>query len=282
MTLMPEGPTIVILKEEVSRFERRKILRAEGNAKIDMARLVGKKVAAFRSWGKHFLIELPGVAVRVHFLMFGSYTVDARKDREPRLSLQFRGGEINFYSCSVRLLEGPLDETYDWAADVMADAWDASAARAKLRRMPQSFICDALLDQNVFAGVGNIIKNEVLFRVRVHPLSAIGALPPAKLRAIVDQARKYSFEFLEWRRAFVLRKHLLVHNKGICPSCKGKLIRAYLGTTDRRSFFCERCQKRYGAARKPIGAQRSAKRIVREKASSATRNALMPVNTLSK
>ncbi|MEO6079145.1 MAG: DNA-formamidopyrimidine glycosylase family protein [Steroidobacteraceae bacterium] len=264
---MPEGPTIVILREEVARFAGRKILRAEGNAKIDMSRLVEQKITNFRSWGKHFLVELPEVAVRVHFLMFGSYTIDSRKDREPRLRLTFRGGEINFYSCAVRLVEGALDESYDWTADVMSDEWNAGAARKKLRSMPQTFICDALLDQDVFAGVGNIIKNEVLFRVRVHPLSTVGALPVTKLRAVVEQARHYSFEFLEWRRAFVLRKHWLVHNKGTCPDCDGKLTRAWLGTTNRRSFFCERCQKRYGKARKPAGAQRSAKVSVRKKKS---------------
>jgi hypothetical protein len=50
--------------------------------------------------------------------------------------------------------------------------------------MPDALVCDALLDQNVFAGVGNIIKNEVLFRIRVHPLSKLGALPAHKLRAL--------------------------------------------------------------------------------------------------
>ncbi len=262
---MPEGPSIVILREQTARFAGRKILRAKGNAKIDMSRLVGQKVTAFRSWGKHFLIELPNVAVRIHFLMFGSYTIDERKDRIPRLQLGFRGGEMNFYSCAVRLIEGALDKTYDWSGDVMSDQWDAAAARSKLRRMPKAFVCDALLDQNIFAGVGNIIKNEVLFRIRVHPLSTVGALPPAKLRAMVDQARQYSFDFLDWKRAFVLRKHWLVHNKGICPRCNGKLTRAWLGTTDRRSFFCESCQKRYGAARRPAGAQRKTKTIGRKK-----------------
>ena len=58
---MPEGPTIVILREEAARFAGRKILRAEGNARIDMSRLTGRKVVAFRSWGKHFLVELPEV-----------------------------------------------------------------------------------------------------------------------------------------------------------------------------------------------------------------------------
>lgn len=257
---MPEGPSIVLLREQVARFEKQKILAANGNARIDMQRLAGERVVAFKSWGKHFLVELPRVAVRIHFLMFGSWTIDERKEREPRLRLVFISGEINFYSCAVHLLEVPLEAIYDWTGDVMSEKWDAAAARRKLRAAPKELVCDALLDQNVFAGVGNIIKNEVLFRVHVHPLSRIGALPAAKLRAIVDQAREYSFEFLEWRRRFVLRKHWQVHNKGTCPRCGAKLTRAWLGRTDRRSFFCEHCQKRYGPARKPAGMQRSGKR----------------------
>jgi endonuclease-8 len=254
---VPEGPSIILLREQIARFAGSKILKASGNAKVDLSRLVGRKVVAFRSWGKHFLIELPDVAVRVHFLMFGSYTIDARKDREPRLRLTFRDGEVNFYSCAVRLVEGRLDDTYDWSVDVMSNSWDAAAAGRKLRQMPETLICDALLDQNVFSGVGNIIKNEVLFRIRVHPCSKVGALPPAKLRAVVEQARTYSFEFLEWKRQFVLRKHWLVHNKGICPNCHGKLTREWLGATDRRTFFCARCQKLYGRVPKPVGKRRA-------------------------
>jgi endonuclease-8 len=127
----------------------------------------------------------------------------------------------------------------------MSDAWDPAVARRKLRRMPNILVCDALLDQDVFAGVGNIIKNEVLFRIRVHPLCRVGALPAEKLRALVEQARRYSFEFLEWKKAFVLRQHWMVHNKGICPRCNVPLSRAYLGTTDRRTFYCGRCQVRH-------------------------------------
>ena len=242
---MPEGPSIVILREEVAPFTGRTIRRAEGNAKIDMARLVGQPVVAFRSFGKQTLIELPDVTIRIHLLMFGSYRIDERKEAAPRVSLQFDEGELNFYSCSVRLLEGDLDELYDWRADVMSDAWDPALARKRQRAMPDTLACDALLDQNVFAGVGNIIKNEVLFRIRTHPLSTVGALPARKLRELVEQARQYSFEFLEWKRAFVLRKHWLAHNKSICPRDHVKFHRAYLGRTNRRSFFCELCQRRY-------------------------------------
>src|SRR5512145_2492246 len=98
---MPEGPTIVILREQVARFAGRRILRAAGNARIDLVRLHGRRVAAFRSWGKHFLIDLGDFALRVHFLMFGSYTIDERKPRAPRLSLGFASGELNLYSCAI-------------------------------------------------------------------------------------------------------------------------------------------------------------------------------------
>lgn len=243
---MPEGPSLVILRELTQSFVGQRILKAEGNTKIDKSRLEGQRIVAIRTWGKHFLIELRGFAVRIHLLMFGSYCINERKDKPIRLGLTFsRGRELNFYSCAVRYLEGNLDDLYDWRGDVMAPGWDAAAARRKLRSMPNALVCDALLDQNVFAGVGNIIKNEVLFRIRLHPLSKVGGLPARKLSQLVEQARQYSFEFLEWKKAFVLRKHWLAHTKKICPRCNIPLKKAHLGTTNRRSFFCERCQVRY-------------------------------------
>lgn len=241
---MPEGPSLVILREEAKVFEGRRILRVEGNTKIDKARLEGRTVTAVRTWGKHFLVETPKVALRIHLLMFGSYRIDERREDKPlRIGLGFaRGRELNFYSCAARLVEEPVDLLYDWAADVMSDAWDPKLARRRLCEHPGTLACDALLDQSVFAGVGNIIMNEVLFRVRVHPLSRIGALPPAKLRELVKQARQYSFDFLEWKKAFVLRKHWLAHTKRTCPRCGIPLHKGHLGLTQRRSFWCEGCQ----------------------------------------
>lgn len=243
---MPEGPSLVILSELAADFAGKTIARVEGNSKIDKQRLVGQTIQSLRTWGKHFLIELSGFSLRIHFLMFGSYTIDARKDASPRLSLQFPDKrELNFYACSLKFIEGELDAFYDWSVDVMADKWNPAAARKKLRLQPETLVCDALLDQTIFAGVGNIIKNEVLFRIRVHPLSTLGNLPAPKLRALVEQAREYSFEFLEWKKAYVLREHWLAHNKRICPRCEIPYSKGYLGKTNRRTFFCERCQKKY-------------------------------------
>ena len=243
---MPEGPSIVILKDEARALVGRRIVAVEGNTRIEKERLIGQRIVALRSFGKHFLIEMPAFSLRIHFLMFGTWRMDERKEGvTPRLGLRFLEGEFNVYTCSVRFVDEPLDEVYDWSGDVMSDLWNAAAARAKLRRMPQALVCDALLDQSVFAGVGNIIKNEVLFRIRLHPLSTVGALPARKLAQLVEEARNYAFDFLAWKRAFVLRKHWLAHTKRICPRCNIAFTKAHTGVTPRRSFYCERCQRRY-------------------------------------
>ncbi len=70
---MPEGPTILVLREEADRFCGKTVRRASGNAKLDLRRLEGKRVKAVRTWEKHFLLEFSGFSVRVHLLLFGSY-----------------------------------------------------------------------------------------------------------------------------------------------------------------------------------------------------------------
>jgi endonuclease-8 len=242
---MPEGPSIVILREETTRFVGQTILRVAGNSKIEQQRLVGKRIVDIKSWGKHYLIEFDDFSLRVHFLLFGSYRINERRESAPRLSLQFKNDELNFYACSIRYVDGALDAAYDWSADVMSPDWDAKRAAKKLLASPKAYACDTLLNQDIFAGVGNIIKNEVLFRIRVHPLSLIGGLSPRKRTELITQARQYSFEFLEWKKAFVLRKHWLAHTKSICPRCDIPFSKGKLGRTQRRSFYCERCQKLY-------------------------------------
>jgi endonuclease-8 len=245
---MPEGPSIVILREEAAHFAGKKVVRASGNTKlIDPQRMVGEKIVALRSHGKQFLVEFRGFALRVHFMLFGKYLIDARRETgTPRLSIGFNQGEINFYACSVRYVEGDLDKLYDWSSDVMSDRWNPRKARAKLKQQPATLACDALLDQDVFAGAGNIIKNEVLYRIRVHPCSRIGKLPARKLGELVKQARQYSFDFYEWKKRYVLRKHWCVHAKTICPRCQIRLRYAKsLGKKRRRAFFCGKCQVRY-------------------------------------
>lgn len=241
---MPEGPTILMLSEECQVFVGRKVLRVSGNSTlIDPKRMLGRKVLECRSFGKNFLLRFSGFSLRVHFMLFGSYRINERRESAPRISLGFSGDEeLNLYACSVRYIEEPLEQVFDWTADVLSPTWDPDAARAKLVAKPDTLVCDALLDQTVFAGVGNIIKNESLFRIHLHPLSKIGCLPPDRLDELIEQARTYSFDFLAWKRVYLLKKNLLAHNKSTCPRCALPFKRAYLGRTHRRSFSCTNCQ----------------------------------------
>jgi endonuclease-8 len=243
---MPEGPSIVILKEDVQLFKCQKVISAEGNTKkIDIDRLVGQTILDFKSWGKHFLICFPEFTIRIHFMLFGSYRINEKRETPARLSLRFENGELNFYACSVRMIDTPLDELYDWTEDVLNENWNVNQAIAKLKGSPNMLVCDALLDQHIFSGVGNIIKNEVLFRIRVHPLSLIGKLPDEKIKELVAEAVNYSYEFLKWKKEYTLRKHWLAHTKTICPRDNVRFQKAHLGKTNRRSFFCTICQELY-------------------------------------
>ena len=247
---MPEGPSIVILKEQTQKFAGKKIVEADGNTKVDLTGIAGAKITAFKSWGKHFLIVMPKRTIRIHFMLFGSYSIDEQTKPTPRLHLRFKNGDLFFYACSVKIIEDDIDSIYDWSADVMNDAWDPKKARKKLKAHPDELAADALLDQDIFAGVGNIIKNEVLFRIRVHPESLIGALPGRKLTQLISEARIYSFDFLKWKKAFVLRKHWLAHTKTICPRDHIPFVKVkHLGKRKRRAFFCTKCQRLYTTTR---------------------------------
>ncbi|WP_427873288.1 DNA-formamidopyrimidine glycosylase family protein [Flavobacterium sp. MMS24-S5] len=216
---MPEGPSIVILKEEVQQFTGQKIISVSGNTHIDISRLKDKTILAFKTWGKHFLICFDSFTVKIHLLMFGTYRVNERKTSKPRLSLVFDKGEINFYTCSVKILEGDINSHYDWRVDVMNENWNPKKAKTSVDKMEDKMICDVLLDQDIFSGVGNIIKNEVLYRCYVHPESIVEKIPPHLISQLIAECSIYSFEFLYWKKKFELKQHWEAYTKSICLRC---------------------------------------------------------------
>ena len=134
---------------------------------------------------------------------------------------------------------------YDFSTVVLNDSWSPRKAVIKLNKIPELTICDALLDQQIFSGVGNIIKNEVLFRIKVHPKSLVGSLPPKLKSQMIRESRKYSLDFLKWKREFMLKKLWLVYTKKNCPHDNSPISKEYLGKTKRRTFFCDTCQLLY-------------------------------------
>ena len=247
-----EGPSLRLAAEQLQPFVGQRIERVSGNSKIGIDRLAGQTVNEIFAWGKHLVFQCETFALRVHFMLWGTFaatvqgisvTGDYRRTGPPRLVLDFPNGEITIWAASVKFVEdADAKSAYDFTADVMADEWNPRAALKKVRAFPRAEIADLLLDQAIFAGVGNIIKNEVLFRTRVSPFAKIRNIPVGKLRAIVGDARTFSFRFLELRRIFSLRKNLEVYRRSVCPRCGGPIERRVHGQRARRSFFCRTCQ----------------------------------------
>jgi endonuclease-8 len=242
-----EGPSLVILKEEALIFAGKEVIAASGALKWNKDVLVGQRIRDLKTWGKHFLILLDDYTIRIHYLMFGNYYINSRHpEKIPKLTLEFANGEWNNYNCAAKILdEKDVDKLYDWSSDVMQDSWSPAKAKKKLEAQPGMLVCDALMDQTIFSGVGNIIKNEVLYRIRLHPESQVGALPATVLNDLVREARNYCFDFFDWKKAGALRQHWLAHTKKICTRCNGPLTKQHTGLNPRRSFFCTACQVLY-------------------------------------
>jgi len=101
-------------------------------------------------------------------------------------------------------------------------------------------VCDAILDQDRFPGVGNIIKIEGLHKAGVHPRRLIEKLSREELKRVVTECRAYAMGWLSTGRAPTKQ----VYNRTKCGSCKTGRVRMVKMGKDlsRVTFWCENCQ----------------------------------------
>lgn len=247
-----EGPSLYLAAKQLKPFTGKTVLSVTGNSKIEKERILEKKIKSIFPWGKHLIIQFDEFALRTHFLLFGAFeatvddstlTGDYRRAYTPRLQMDFENGNIKLFNCSVKFLETKnAKASYDFTIDIMSPKWDAGKAFNVISSKPGAEIADILLDQDIFAGVGNIIKNEVLWRVSVHPETKVEGIPASKLMELIAETKKFSLLFYKWRRVFLLRKHLDIYQKSICPRCGAKVERKKTGKRKRISHFCPVCQ----------------------------------------
>jgi endonuclease-8 len=247
-----EGPSLVILREELAPFLKQKVLAAEGSTAQPKESLVGCTLRAADTWGKVlFLTFSPGrrrarpIVTKTHFLMFGSYRIDKPKpQRVPKLALTFPKGALFFYSCAIRFGAEAEQAAVDRKVDLMSEEWDVKHVTRLMGDRQDEALCDLMMDQRVFAGAGNIVKNEVLFLLRRHPLETLASIPKAEWPRIAREVRDYCWKFYEWKKEFTLRKHWQVFKRRSCPVCKGSLTLEKLGKLHRRTFYCPTDQPR--------------------------------------
>mgnify|MGYP003581248651 CR=1 FL=1 len=121
-----------------------------GNSRIGIERLRRKTVRDIFAWGKHLVFQFDMFALRIHFLLWGTFAADVRgtsvtgdyvRTGAPRLVLTFTNGTITVWSASVKFVEdAQAQETYDFAVDVLSDSWDPRRALRELRKHPDAEI----------------------------------------------------------------------------------------------------------------------------------------------
>lgn len=217
-------------------------------------RLVGSTVTAVEAMGKNLLIRFSnGLEVRTHLRMHGSWhryrpgerwrrpTARARLVIEVpgSVAVCFDAPVVELFEQRAEALHPPLSRL---GPDLLRDPVDVDGALRRLRHPSREVlpIAVALLDQQALAGIGNEIKNEVLWQAGRSPFVPVGDLDDAALRELVDLARTV---LRDGARTGRRPRHVYRRAGRPCPRC-GTPIRVERQGTDlpRLTFWCPRCQ----------------------------------------
>jgi endonuclease-8 len=194
---MPEGPSILHLKNKLLPFKSKIVKDAGGYGKMTTAWIKGKKLLDILTWGKHLLFVFSNGTVRVHLGLFGEILVNEQKKVNRSFYLAFASGEINGYVVRAQKLEKSLEETYDWRIDVLSKQFDKGFVKSLIKAKHDKTIDDVLMDQAIFSGVGNKIRNEALYRAGIHPLSMTGKIPATKIAKLINEVVNYAKIFYD-------------------------------------------------------------------------------------
>ncbi len=246
-----EGPSLLILKEELQPYIGKKIIKVSGNTRQPKTSLKGTVLSSVDTWAKVLFMTFVApkksskpVITKTHFLMFGSYRInDPKENRQPRLELKLKNGILYFYTCSIKFGADEYLKSVDRKVDVMSEHWDLDHVLHLMKKKSRSYLCDLLLDQTIFAGSGNIVKNEVLFNIRRNPKIFLSQIPKKDWPKVALAVRDYCWNFYDWKKKYELRKHWQIYRNHVCPLCKSKLVKESTGRLARKSFYCPKCQK---------------------------------------
>ncbi|GFG51773.1 DNA glycosylase [Mycolicibacterium agri] len=253
---MPEGDTVFHTAEKLREALEGKTLtrcdvRVPRYATVD---LTGQRVDEVLSRGKHLFIRVGDASIHSHLKMDGSWRVTTR-DRPSRAGHRIRiileAGDVQAAGIDLGVLE-ILDRAHDedvvahLGPDLLGPDWDPQLARANLTADPDRPLAEALLDQRVMAGVGNVYCNELCF--------IFGHLPTAPVSALKDPLRvvQRARDMLWLNRSRTNRtttgdtrrgRQVWVYGRAgePCRRC-GTAIRSD-DSGDRIAFWCPNCQR---------------------------------------
>jgi endonuclease VIII len=273
---MPEGDTIFRAARALHRALAGQTVIAFDSQLPALSRihedapLTGRTIERVTAAGKHLLMHFSGdLVLRTHMRMNGSWHIyrpgerwqRARRDMRILISTEtFEAVGFNIPVAeftSSRALSRH-NELRRLGPDLLSDEFRTSEAVQRIRERGTTPIADALLNQRVVAGLGNVYKSEVLFMCRVNPFTLVRDVGDDKLAAIVDTAQQvlranvsealapmttYS-GFRKTTRRASPRERLWVYGRARlpCRRCGTPVRIRKQGLDARLTYWCPECQ----------------------------------------
>jgi endonuclease-8 len=212
-------------------------------------RLDGRRLDSVESRGKNLLLHFGDLVLHSHLGMSGSWHIYPRGGpwRKPRHSAwAVLAGErqeaVQFGGPTLRLIPvarlGRDPQLARLGPDVLAPQFDLDSVIHNLRTGPTRGIGDALLDQTLVAGIGNIFKSEACFAARIDPWHQIAELDDEELSAVLEAARSQMQQAVARGR----RVHAVYRGRRPCPACGGRIASRGQGDANRTTYWCPNCQ----------------------------------------
>jgi endonuclease VIII len=251
---MAEGDTIRRTARRIAAgIGRQEVLVRAGNGRgraAGVERLDGRRLERVESRGKHLLLHFDELVLHSHLGMSGSWHLYRRGARwrkstssawvilsgEESEAVQFGGPTLRVLT-ATQLRSDPVVARL--GPDVLASTFDAAAVARALRLSPERELGDALLDQHLVAGIGNIFKSEACFAAKTNPWRTIGKLPEDEVRSTLEAARRLMQESVASGRP----SRAVYRRAGQpCPGCGGRIDARSQGDANRGTYWCPRCQ----------------------------------------
>lgn len=217
--------------------------------------LQGRKFVASHRVGKYLFIELDdGLFLVVHFGMTGDFSYYRNAEDEPKNAKVIFLLENSFrLSYNSRRKLGWLDLTESIAAFQKEKKLGKDALDIEFEEFyqglkeKQSPIKPRLMEQDLIAGIGNWVADEILYQSRVHPLSICQKIPKAiyqeiynKMQFILNTALEHDSQAECFPEYFLIRDR----KKGAKCHYNGKTLEI-LEVGGRTTFVCPGYQKAY-------------------------------------
>jgi len=207
-------------------------------------RLDGRRLESVEAVGKNLLLSFEGgLVLRSHLRMRGRWQVRARDSKawvgSPWLVLRGPKHEAVLWNGPVLELTGRAVRRL--GPDILADPPDFARMVENLRREhPSRELGDALLDQRLVAGIGNLSKAEALWRIRVSPWLRLGEASDEVLHGVLGEAARLMQASVGGGR----EERAIYRRAGRpCPRCGEPIRSRGQGDDNRTAYWCPLCQR---------------------------------------